>query len=360
MGKLAVQKYFSFMILIITALMMIFTFVGLFGGNVNPAGNTARSLLVYALPVLIIGNAVLLLYWLIMRRWHWALMPFITLLCCIPYIGTLYQFGEPDDAVEKQPGLKIATYNVALFGREASGFMAQDILSEMKKQKVDICCFQEYSDHSGDKKNSDSYKEYFPYMVMGQHDMVVYSRYPIVRSKNIPFEMTNNSAMWVEVKVEDQVIRVYNAHLETTGINSTMHRAAKAQVNTGIETESNRLLRALYGNYTIGMMARAGQANVLAMDMRESEVPVIVCGDFNDVPYSYVYNTMLGDKADGFKECGSGYMYTFRGGKKNVRIDYIFHDKVFKGMTYYKKELTYSDHYPVFMKLDINKPNSEE
>ena len=360
MGKLAVQKYFSFMILIITALMMIFTFVGLFGGNVNPAGNTARSLLVYALPVLIISNAVLLLYWLIMRRWHWALMPFITLLCCIPYIGTLYQFGEPDDAVEKQPGLKIATYNVALFGREASGFMAQDILSEMKKQKVDICCFQEYSDHSGDKKNSDSYKEYFPYMVMGQHDMVVYSRYPIVRSKNIPFEMTNNSAMWVEVKVEDQVIRVYNAHLETTGINGTLHRAAKAQVNTGIETESNRLLRALYGNYTIGMMARAGQANVLAMDMRESEVPVIVCGDFNDVPYSYVYNTMLGDKVDGFKECGSGYMYTFRGGKKNVRIDYIFHDKVFKGMTYYKKELTYSDHYPVFMKLDINKPNSEE
>ena len=360
MGKLAVQKYFSFMILIITALMMIFTFVGLFGGNVNPAGNTARSLLVYALPVLIIGNAVLLLYWLIMRRWHWALIPFITLLCCIPYIGTLYQFGEPGEAVEKQPGLKIATYNVALFGREASGFMAQDILSEMKKQKVDICCFQEYSDHSGDKKNSDSYKEYFPYMVMGQHDMVVYSRYPIVRSKNIPFEMTNNSAMWVEVKVEDQVIRVYNAHLETTGINTTMHRAAKAQVNTGIETESNRLLRALYGNYTIGMMARAGQANVLAMDMRESEVPVIVCGDFNDVPYSYVYNTMLGDKADGFKECGSGYMYTFRGGKKNVRIDYIFHDKVFKGMTYYKKELTYSDHYPVFMKLDISKPKTEE
>ena len=129
MGKLAVQKYFSFMILIITVLMMIFTFVGLFGGDVNPAGNTARSLMVYALPVLIIGNAVLLLYWLIMRRWHWALMPFITLLCCIPYIGTLYQFGEPDEAVEKQPGLKIATYNVALFGREASGFMAQDILS---------------------------------------------------------------------------------------------------------------------------------------------------------------------------------------------------------------------------------------
>ena len=284
-------------------------------------------------------------------------MPFITLLCWIPYIGTLYKFGGIDEASEKQAGLKIATYNVAGFGREASGFIAQDILAEMKKQKVDILCFQEYSDHSGDKKNSESYKEYFPYMAEGKSDMVIYSRYPIVNSKNIPFEMTNNSAMWAEVKINEQVIRVYNAHLETTGINGTLHRAAKVQDNTGLEVENNHLLRALYGNYAIGMMARAGQANVLAMDMRESEAPIIVCGDFNDVPYSYVYNTMKGDLIDGFKECGSDWMYTFRGGKKKVRIDYIFHDKMFKGLTYYKKDLTYSDHYPVFHKIELNNEN---
>ena len=45
MGKLAVQKYFSFMILIITLLMMIFTLVGLYGGETNPSGNMARALL---------------------------------------------------------------------------------------------------------------------------------------------------------------------------------------------------------------------------------------------------------------------------------------------------------------------------
>ena len=340
--------------LIITFLLMIFTFTGLFGGDVPPAGNTARAMLVYALPLLIIGNVVFLIYWLALRRFHWACIPLITILCCIPYIGTLFQFGSLDEKADAKPGLKIASYNVAMFGRETSGFMAQDILSEMKKQKVDIACFQEYNDHAGDKRNSDSYKEYFPYMVMGESDMVVYSRYPIVRSKNISFDMTNNSAMWVEVKVNDQVIRVYNAHMETTGINRTMHKAAKAQINTGVEVESNTLLRALYGNYAIGMMARAGQANVLAMDMRESEAPIIVCGDFNDVPYSYVYNTMLGDKVDGFKECGSGFMYTYRGGNKKVRIDYIFHDKGMTGLSYYKRELSYSDHNPVFMKIGLN------
>jgi endonuclease/exonuclease/phosphatase family metal-dependent hydrolase len=352
MGKLAVQKYFSFTILIITVLLMIFTITGLYGGEVNPAGNTARAMLVYALPLLIIANIIMLLYWCIMRRWHWALIPLITILCCIPYSMTIYKFGSSNENAESMKGIKIATYNVAMFSRETSGFIAQDILAEMKKQKVDIVCFQEYSDQSGDRKNSDSYKENFPYMATGESDMVIYSRYPITNFKNLNFEMTNNSAMWAEIKISNQTIRVYNAHLETTGINGTLHRASKL-VNQGMDVESNALLRAIYGNYTLGMMARAGQANVLAMDMRESEAPIIVCGDFNDVPYSYVYNTMLGDKVDGFKECGKGWMYTFRGGKKNVRIDYIFHDKVFQGISYYRRDLTYSDHYPVFMKMTV-------
>ena len=42
-------------------------------------------------------------------------------------------------------------------------------------------------------------------------------------------------------------------------------------------------------------------------------------------------------------------MYTYRGDKK-VRIDYILHDKGLEGPSYYKKELSYSDHYPVFMR----------
>lgn len=349
MGKVAVRKYFSFMMLVITFLLMVFTLIGLFGGEVNPAGNTARAMLVYALPILIIANFVILIYWLVLRKFHWAIMPVIAILSCIPYSGTLFQFGSLDEKDDTKPGFKIATYNVALFGRETTGFMAMDILSEMKKQKVDIVCFQEYSDHSGDKKNSESYKEYFPYMAMGEHDMVIYSRFPITNTKNLNFEMTNNSAMWAEIKINGSIYRVYNAHLETTGLNRTMYKAAKMQ-NQGVDVESNALMKAIYGNYTLGMIARAGQANMLAMDMRECEVPIIVCGDFNDVPYSYVYNTMLGDKVDGFKECGSGFMYTFRGNKK-VRIDYIFHDKSMEGISYYKKDLSYSDHYPVFMRI---------
>ena len=120
----------------------------------------------------------------------------------------------------------------------------------------------------------------------------------------------------------------------------------------GHNVETNALINAIYGNYTLGMIIRAGQAVQVANEVRSSNVPCIVCGDFNDVPYSYVYNTMLGDMVDGFKECGSGFMYTYRGSKM-VRIDYIFHDKQLEGIKYYKMPLTYSDHFPVFMQIAL-------
>jgi endonuclease/exonuclease/phosphatase family metal-dependent hydrolase len=340
------------MFLLISTLIAIFTIFGLFGGCVDPATGTAMAMLVYVLPFLIAGNVIMAICWIVRRRWHWLAIPGVTLLCCIPYLGTVYQTGWFNSGETSRSGIKIATYNVAAFNRETSGFMALDILAEMRRQKVDICCMQEYQNVSGDKKNSDSYKDYFPYMAVGRDDMVIYSRYPIKNSKPILFDYTNNSAMWADIDVKGHMIRVFNVHLQTTGINGTLHRAAKLE-NQNYDVSGSRLLSAIFGNYTLGMMFRASQANIVATERLNSDKPVILCGDFNDVPYSYVYNTMLGNMVDGFKECGSGWMRTFRGGKKAVRIDYIFHDKAFKGMSYYTSDLTYSDHLPVFMKVSF-------
>lgn len=354
MGKLAVYKYVAMMFLVAQIVISLLTFVGLFGGNVSPIGNTARAMLVYALPLLIIANAVMLLYWLIRRRWFFALIPVVTIACCIPYIGTIFQFGSVDKDAEKQKGLKIASYNVAMFGRETTGFKALDILAEMRRQKVDVLCVQEYNETSGDKKNSEAYKEYFPYMEVGRSDMVIFSRYPIREHKTMLFDETNNSAQWADIDVNGKQLRIFNVHLQTTGINRTLRQAAKFQAREGIEVSSGRLLDVIFGNYMMGMMFRVGQAVTVANEKRMSDKPCILCGDFNDIPYSFVYNTMLGDMVDGFKECGSGgFMYTMRDKKKPVRIDYIFHDKSLKGLTYYRGELSNSDHYPVFMKIAL-------
>ncbi|MDE5783262.1 MAG: endonuclease/exonuclease/phosphatase family protein [Prevotella sp.] len=351
MGKQAVYKYISFMILVISTLLAIFTLFGLFGGSVNPATGTAMAMLVYVLPYLLIGNAVMLIYRLIRRDWIWLSISAVPLLCSIPYIGTIYQTGL-FNSTPNSTGIKIATYNVEAFGREISGFKAEDILTEMKKQGVDIFCIQEYNEASGNKKNSDSYKTYFPYMAMGRNDMAIYSRYPLEASEIIDFGRTNNSGMWADVNVNGQKIRIFNVHLETTGFNRTLHNIAKQEVQ-GTKIENNAIIKAIYGNYTRGMAVRAQQADQVAREIEHSDIPVIVCGDFNDVPYSYVYKTMLGELVDGFKECGKGFMYTMRERKFKVRIDYIFHSEELKGETYYREKLNYSDHYPVFMKIAL-------
>jgi endonuclease/exonuclease/phosphatase family metal-dependent hydrolase len=354
MGKLAVYKYAAAMFLTLQVVVSVFTLVGLFGGNVTPVGNTARAMCVYILPILIAANIVLILYWIIRRKWLFLAIPVLTVACCIPYIGTYYQFSLENPQKNTQNGLKIASYNVAMFKRETSGFMAQDILAEMRRQKVDILCMQEYNEISGDQKNSESYKEYFPYQQVGRSDMVIFSRYPITGSKTILFEETNNSAMWADINVNGKEFRVFNVHLETTGINGTLHRASKTMFQQHQEVDKSRLMNAILGNYTLGLMFRSGQAITIANEKRESEKPTILCGDFNDVPYSFVYNTVKGDMVDGFKECGAGWMYTYRGMKnKPVRIDYIFHDESIKGLAYYKTDLTYSDHFPVFMKIAL-------
>ena len=352
MGKLAVYKYVAAMFLTIQVLLSLFTFMGLFGGDVTPVGNTARAMSVYVLPIFIICNIIMMIYWLARRRWLFLLIPVLTVACCIPYIGTIYQLSFENPQRNTQPGLKVASYNVAMFGRETSGFMAQDILAEMRRQKVDILCIQEYNESSGDKKVSESYKDYFPYMQVGREDMVIYSRYPIKDYKTILFEETNNSAMWADIEVKGKQFRVFNIHLETTGINRTLHKAGKIMAQNR-QVDSNRLIKAIYGNYMMGMMFRSGQAITIANERHLSDKPVILCGDFNDVPYSYVYNTVKGDMVDGFKECGAGWMYTYRSKNKPVRIDYIFHDESIKGISYYKTELTYSDHYPVYMKVEL-------
>jgi endonuclease/exonuclease/phosphatase family metal-dependent hydrolase len=98
---------------------------------------------------------------------------------------------------------------------------------------------------------------------------------------------------------------------------------------------------------------RAYQAEMLNKKIKESPFPVIVCGDFNDVPNSYSYFTVKGDLQDAFLKKGSGIGRTFRSISPTLRIDYILADKKFKVIQFSKLKVPYSDHYPIVADFDI-------
>jgi endonuclease/exonuclease/phosphatase family metal-dependent hydrolase len=82
-------------------------------------------------------------------------------------------------------------------------------------------------------------------------------------------------------------------------------------------------------------------------------VPEIICGDYNDVPNSYTYFRIRGDRRDAFVEKEGGLGRTFSNIAPTLRIDYIMADKQFEVLQYKRKLLPYSDHYPVIADLRL-------
>ena len=93
MGKKAVKKYFSAVILTITIFLFVIILVGLYGGEVSPEGNTLRATATMLLPIFVALNLLTLLYWAIRRSWF-VLIPLVSMACSYRYVGTILQFGS--------------------------------------------------------------------------------------------------------------------------------------------------------------------------------------------------------------------------------------------------------------------------
>ena len=94
------------------------------------------------------------------------------------------------------------------------------------------------------------------------------------------------------------------------------------------------------------------QAEVLVNHKQDCHYPLIICGDMNNSPFSYVYRSIKGNLNDCFEEAGNGFGETYKFKYYPARIDYIFADKkmVVKSFKNFPK-LNYSDHFPIITRL---------
>ena len=86
--------------------------------------------------------------------------------------------------------------------------------------------------------------------------------------------------------------------------------------------------------------------------MADCTYPIIVCGDFNDTPLSYAYNSIKGSLSDAFCKSGKGIGDSFVK-IPALRIDYILHDNKLKSSNYQKHKEVLSDHYAVSCEIEI-------
>ena len=242
-------------------------------------------------------------------------------------IGSLVWFRHylpnPFNWVGESPqSLTLVSWNVGLFG---GGYQKYNNLAPaatlIKQHNPDIICLQERP-HTN-VMCWDSIRAAFsdyPYYVKNTREdevlnLVIFSRYPLENPEDHYFADTYNKFMQVDVQQGTQTLRLFNVHLQTTGISEK-------------------------SNYNIIQNAqrRNHQAQELARCITESPHPLIVCGDFNDTRSSYAYRTVAKGLQDA-AQSSLGFHGTFF---SLFKIDHILSS--YKATSYKVIENSISDH----------------
>ncbi|MEG0518861.1 MAG: endonuclease/exonuclease/phosphatase family protein [Bacteroidales bacterium] len=407
MGKKATLFLLYGLSIVLTIVLAVLTILALHIGKFLFHENTVTAFIGLLLPILILLNICYFIYWIIRRRWLICLIPLIAVALSYSYVATFYRLGkQPAPALVQQKeateNIRVLTYNTHMFvtrGNPESN--SRQLVDFLNTQNIDIACFQEYDNPAKRRDSLAKIFDSFPYSVSNRNnkankELATYSKYPILDSKYVEYPFSDvgymqstialypadkikqqiNSAMEKHTLTADSTLHLYRikdsltrvitdslvnlskkiivitTHLQTTGVSTTSHEVEKIKSNgqTIANTDVAEIMTIRMGT---SYKMRAQQINILAQVIDKAEYPVILCGDFNDTPLSYVYNQAANRLTDGFTESGHGYMYTFRYFKKILRIDYIFHSKDFKSVKYYSPNKEWSDHNPVISELKL-------
>ena len=337
---------------VVTALALLITLVGrLF----EPEKLWYFSLTGLIAPILYLIAIAVTLYWII--RWKWRMFLFTVVFVALGWIYVpLYykinigkEYGTPR---YERGNIKILSYNVRfLYNDLGDARITDSVATFLCRENPDIICLQEmpFMGPEYDKIIA-ALSKYRHTEVTPTTDggVICFSKYRIIDSDSIGGLCGTGKGIRADLKIGEDTVRLYNVHLQTTSIKS----ADRDYINNRQFLKSGDTIRVskfadmaqrLLKNSTM----RAHQVDALRHEIVHSPYPVIICGDFNDVPLSYTYRTIASGLNDTFSEQGNGYAHTFREFFKLLRIDYILISKQFRTLSYEVLPFELSDHLPV-------------
>ena len=309
----------------------------------SPQNFALLSVISLAVPLLIILNILFVIYWLLKVKRQLLLSLFV-LIIGYAYVGSLYKFSSSKN-IDVPENLSIMSYNVRLFNvynwidEDNVGTQISNFITE---EDPDVVSFQEY--HPDETVSADdNYEHKFEHLSGSRmrHGQVIWSKYPIVNSGVIEFENSANNAIYADIVKNKDTIRVYNVHLQSSGINSDVEELKKE--------ESEKLLKRVANTFKMQQV----QAEQVVEHIDGSPHKTVVCGDFNNTAYSYVYKLLKGDLIDTFERAGNGFGRTFDFKYFPVRIDFILADEDFEINHFKTYDLKLSDHFPILSKVAL-------
>ncbi|MGB1243159.1 MAG: endonuclease/exonuclease/phosphatase family protein [Chitinophagales bacterium] len=383
--KLSILSSIVFKLNLVAALALLLTYPVPF---INPSSFWFSALWGLSYPFLLLINIGFLLYWLLKRRLQ-VFLSLIVILLGWNLLTKTIAFNvlqnksevvesveeEGEDASEKDAtDVKIMTYNVQnfdLYNWTENVDSRNKMIELIQSEKPDIINFQEfYTDDNDDSEfhnvkllvNELGYKHYsfektLTIKTTNHWGLATFSKFPIVGKGRITFpESKNNIVAYTNVAIEEDTVRLFNLHLQSIHLGrqdlkylKQLSLREKKEEKTDHWKSFNSIVTKLKAAY----VKRGKQASVLADSIKHSPYRVIVCGDFNDTPTSFTYETISSTLKDAFLESGLGLGGTYAGPLPSFRIDYVLLDPSFEVRSTEVIRKKYSDHYPVTCEFRI-------
>jgi endonuclease/exonuclease/phosphatase (EEP) superfamily protein YafD len=330
-----------------------------------PIEHWSASMLLITLPIAWAFNIGFGLVWLWARRWQ-GLLSAITLLAGFWLFPRTYAHNAsavlPGPATFNKPykkQIKLLSYNVMEFnlldflGHENKSLKAQQMTDWVIKTDADVKCFQEF--YNGPNypvfRMIDRFRRagyvYSAWLKQGNPDVgfkgvATFSRFPIVASGQEIFSGGFNGLVWTDVAVGTDTIRIINVHLHSMGIR--VGKVVRQDEMTGVKHETKGILKALKD----GFAERHREVHLLENYIAISPYPVIVTGDFNETPYSVVYERMRRKLRNSFEDAGRGFGFSYNKPPGFIRIDNQFYGPPLQPLNFETlTSISYSDHYPI-------------
>ncbi|WP_345192110.1 endonuclease/exonuclease/phosphatase family protein [Algibacter agarivorans] len=293
---------------------------------------------------LILINGLFFIYWLVKLK-RQLMLSLIVLVIGYFSFGSLYKFSS-SKKIETPENLKVVNYNVRLFNLyewiPEKGIETK-IIDFIKTEAPEVLSVQEYHPHKNIDLSFFKYKYEHLSGKKTKYGQAIFSQFPIVNSGSIEFPDTANNAIFADVVKGEDTIRVYNIHLESMRIDTKVENLKKE--------DSERLFKRIGTTFKM----QEFQTELFLTHKKQCKYKMVICGDFNNTAFSYVYRKIKGNLNDTFKEAGNGFGRTYDFKFFPVRIDFIFADEAFSVNGFKAYNDHYSDHYPIMATLSLGK-----
>ncbi len=338
-------------------MLIILTLVSYLSPYINPISFPYIALLALFYPIILLLNISFIIYWVFKKKWYF-LYSTACLLLGWQFLTKNIAFNTP--LLSSEATLLVMTYNAT----NANGFHQKGMKPKerllpffeyLASLKADIICLQEFAHQEQHIKTylQEAFGKDAPSFYGAKNaSPLIISKYPILNKGALAFENSTNGCIYVDINIDSTVVRVYNVHLKS----NTITRVADEVREEGDlrEKETWRKIRYMLAGYKTNTKIRANQVKEIKTHMAQSPYPIIVCGDFNDVPQSYVYYTIAHNLLDHFQQKGRGIGTTFGGSIPFLRIDYILSSNHFSPQSTKIIRDNYSDHFPVLSAMSLN------